>query len=227
MSNYYFPPMDQDHGQLADSQLRVQTWMLGQMAQYPPPPTEQQHHYPPLYPSSSGAQQLMDPQQQLQYSSLNNHSLYPKPEESATSEQTASTHQMQHLAQELQQHTTLGDQQHHHLAQTPQHAHHPPHCTPPPGQRPLPPLAHPSHAATESAQKNRLRKACDSCSIRKVKVCLTISYIRSAIAKPGSVTSLAHHAVRVHLSTYHARSTDRAAEEVLQIDTPKPSSGDA
>lgn len=173
MSNFYFPSLDHEHGQLADSQLRVQNWMLGQMAQYPPPPQAEQH-YPTLYSASAGAQQLVDQQQQLQYSSLNQ-PLYPKTDGSAPSEQTNSTHQMHSLAHDLQQHTHLNDQQRHQHPQNPIHLHRQGSLgTPPPGQQALPPLNQPQQGTPDAGQKNRLRKACDSCSIRKVKVCLLV-----------------------------------------------------
>ncbi|KAK5168870.1 uncharacterized protein LTR77_006179 [Saxophila tyrrhenica] len=170
MSNFYFPLMDQDHGYMADSQLRVQNWMRAQMAQYPPPHQAEQQQYNPLYPASTGAQQLVDPQQQLQFTSLNQ-PVYPKTDGSGPPEQTASTHQMHNLAQELQQHAALSEQQRHHLQQTAHHnQHHSSHGTPPPGRVALSPLGQQQHSTPESGQKaNRLRKACDSCSIRKVK----------------------------------------------------------
>lgn len=166
MSNFYFPPMNNDgHGHVADSQARVQNWMLAQMAHYPSPSAADQHHYNALYPAvTSAGQPLVDAQDHLQYSSINT-PLYPKPE--SISEQGASSQQINSLAQDLRQHTTLGDQHFAHAAhQVSQHTSHP-------GSSHLPhiPQGPAQHDTPESSQKpNRLRKACDSCSIRKVKV---------------------------------------------------------
>ena len=164
MSNFYFPPLG--HGHIADSQVRVQDWMLAQMAQYPPPPQTDHQHYNALYPAAAGAQQLIDPHDQLQYSDLNQ-PIYPKVE-SATSEHASSNHQMHRLAHELQQHAALEGQQLHHSNQhiSHQHAHGQSSGSAQPTQSPS------GQGTPDQNQKaNRLRKACDSCSIRKVKVC--------------------------------------------------------
>jgi hypothetical protein len=165
MSNYYFPPLGHEH--VADSQVRVQNWMLAQMAQYPPPPQADHTHYNALYPASAAAQQLIDPHDQLQYSDLNQ-PIYPKVE-SAASDHASTNTQMLHLAHELRQHAALEGQQlhqgHQHIAQ--QHSHGQPSGS-----------SHPSQPTTgqgtpdQNQKANRLRKACDSCSIRKVKVCI-------------------------------------------------------
>ena len=161
MWDYYYPQLGQRH--VTDSQMRVQHWM---MAQYPPPPQPEQQHYNALYPASAGAQQLLDPQDQLQYSNLNQ-PVYPKVE-SATSDQASSGAQIHNLAQELQHHAGLGGPQQH-IHQAPQQIQH----QSPHGQQPG--ISHSSQPNTQQGtpdqnQKNRLRKACDSCSIRKVKV---------------------------------------------------------
>jgi len=165
MSNFYFPPGTP--GYATDSQGRVHNWMLAQMAQYPPPPgPEQQHHYNALYPAPAGSQQLPE-HDQLQYSSLNQ-PVYSKIE-SVSSEQRSPNHQINHLAHDLQNQAGLQDhqqQQHVPIAGLPM-------------QQPLPhgEASTPSQTSmmqrttSEQNQKsNRLRKACDSCSIRKVKV---------------------------------------------------------
>ncbi|CAK4034425.1 Zn(II)2Cys6 transcription factor like [Lecanosticta acicola] len=157
MSNYY------------SSQLQVHNWMLAQMSNYPPPPPQpDQQHYNALYPTQGGAQQqlLEDPaaQQQLQFSSLNQ-PIYPKVE-GANAVSSPSSQHIQSLAQELTHHAALEDQRHHHM-----HAHQ--------MQQPTPVTSHPNTASNPHTQTstpeqppqktNRLRKACDSCSIRKVK----------------------------------------------------------
>lgn len=175
MSNYYFPPLGQGH--VADSQVRVQNWMLAQMANYPPPPQHDHQHYNALYPASAGAQQLLDPHEHLQYSDLNQ-PIYPKVE-SATSEHASSNHQMHHLAHELQQHAALEEQQRQQIQQASQHMQQQnPHGQQPGSSQPSQPTT--GQGTPDQNQKtNRLRKACDSCSIRKVKV--GISLVASAI----------------------------------------------
>ena len=170
MSNYYFPPFHQGHG--TDSQNRVQNWMLAQMAQYPPPPQpDQQHHYNALYPASAGAQQLVDPQEQPQYSNLNQ-PVYAKVESSTPGEGPSSNHNINHLAQELHQQAAFDEQQQRqhvqHAGQQPIQQSLPqgqPAATPRPSQPPTQ-----QSTADQNQKANRLRKACDSCSIRKVKV---------------------------------------------------------
>ena len=168
MSNFYVPHWGHVH--VADSQHRVQNWMFAQMAQYPPPPGPDQQHYNALYPTAAGAQQMLDPQEQLQYSSLNQ-PIYPKIESGVPDQASANQH-MHHLAQELQQHAALDDPAHQHMQQpsqpiqhqvTPIQASSASHSSQPPTQQATP---------DQSQKNNRLRKACDSCSIRKVKVCM-------------------------------------------------------
>ncbi|GAB7360961.1 hypothetical protein MBLNU230_g0944t1 [Neophaeotheca triangularis] len=177
-------------------QLQVQDWMLAQMSNYPPPPQPDQQHYAGLYAASAGAQQLLDPssQDQLQYSHLAQPP-YPKIESTAPS-QTSSDRPIQSLAEELQHHAANEEQQRQqqqqqqhqqqqqqqqqhqqHQQHQLQHApHQPQHVQQPPMQQPTfnaPGQASPAtlpQTLSDSAQKsNRLRKACDSCSIRKVK----------------------------------------------------------
>ncbi|EME42376.1 hypothetical protein DOTSEDRAFT_73264 [Dothistroma septosporum NZE10] len=145
--------------------------MLAQMSTYPPPPDGQQQQYNNLYPAQPGAQQqLLDPaqQEQLQFSNLNQ-PIYPKVEAQHPGHSPSSQH-IQSLAQELQHHAAIDEQQHRHM-------HHVTHQI----QQPTPVTSHPTSAGglsnpptqtstPEQPQKtNRLRKACDSCSIRKVK----------------------------------------------------------
>ena len=164
MSNYYYPSFGQAH--VADSQLRMQNWMLAQMAQYPPPPQPDHQHYNALYPASAGAQQLVEHQeQQLQYSNPNQ-PLYPKIE-SVTPGQASSNHHMHDLVQGLQQHALEEEQRQQIHQATHQIQPHNPHG---PGSN----TSHSSQPTTQQGadpnQKPRLRKACDSCSLRKVKV---------------------------------------------------------
>ncbi|GIZ48809.1 hypothetical protein CKM354_001185600 [Cercospora kikuchii] len=176
MSNYY------------SSQLQVHNWMLAQMNNgntaangYPPPPPppqqqqqqqQDQHYGNALYPPPGGAQQLLDPaqQEQLQFSSLNQ-PIYPKVEAlPGTGHNSPASQHIQSLAHELQHHSGPDDQSRHYMP----HVSHQ-------LQQPTPVTSHPTSAAglslpptqtntPEQPQKtNRLRKACDSCSIRKVK----------------------------------------------------------
>ncbi len=168
--NFYpgFQPVDQGHAANSplQSQLRVQQWMLAQQmaSSYPAPHNNGEHqHYNAFHPAPA-AQQLLDGQE-VQFSAINQ-PLYAKVE-SAPSEQASTNHQINSLAHDLQHHTSFGDQRRH-LAQAAQHVqHHSPHLSPGPGHP-----VHAQHAGQDQNQKpNRLRKACDSCSIRKVKVC--------------------------------------------------------
>ena len=172
MSNYYFAPFGPGHG--ADSEQRVQNWMLAQMAQYPPPPQPDHHHYNALYPASAGAQQMVDPQEPLQYSNLNQ-PVYAKVESATPDQGNANNHTINHLAQELHQQAAFEDQQQRQHAQ--HGGQHPmqqalsqgqPTSTPRSSQPPTQ-----QGPADQNQKSNRLRKACDSCSIRKVKVCLS------------------------------------------------------
>lgn len=151
------------------SYWQVQNWMLA-MSNYPPPPQPDQHHYNALYPSSAGAQQLLGhaQQEQLQYTSLNTPT-YPKVE-SGTPERSSAA-QLQNLTAELNQHAALEEQQRHQIQQA---AHQIQHQAASQVQSPtgLASIQQQQHAASEQAKSNRLRKACDSCSIRKVKASL-------------------------------------------------------
>jgi len=149
------------------SQWRQDNWLLAQMSHYPPPPQPDTQHYSPLYPTSAGAQQLLDPSQQnqLQFSSLNQ-STFPHKIESGTPTQDPS--QIQNLAQELQHHAVQEEQQRQQIQHAAQSLHHQAQQSQQPNFQPQ---VDQSDASGEQPQKtNRLRKACDSCSIRKVKV---------------------------------------------------------
>ncbi|KAG9877308.1 hypothetical protein KCV05_g21784, partial [Aureobasidium melanogenum] len=148
--------------------------MDDQMSSYPEPDSQQ--HYT-LYPAP-GQQQLLDPvqQEQLQFSQLGQlgQAIYPKAEGEV--DPNAPNHIEQRIEQLQEQPPHPQPQhQHQHQHQHPlqQHdQHHNQHQQPPLGPPPPPPTAQPQgpQVQGETPQKaNRLRKACDSCSIRKVK----------------------------------------------------------
>ena len=158
MSNFnYYMPMG---SHMADHEYRAQNWMLAQMAQYPPPlPFGEQQHYNALYPAPTGAQQMLDPQPQMQYSNLAQPA-YSKVETTTTPEQPPMHQQAPNLTQQLQQHAALAEQQQQHYS-------------PQQGQEQQVSTSNPAtqqNTPDQSQKSNRLRKACDSCSIRKVKV---------------------------------------------------------
>ncbi|KAG2161171.1 MAG: Alpha/beta-hydrolase [Aureobasidium pullulans] len=146
--------------------------MDDQMSSYPEPDSQQ--HYT-LYPAP-GQQQLLDPaqQEQLQFSQLGQlgQAIYPKAE--GEIDPNAPNHIEQRIEQ-LQQQPPHPQPQHqhqhplqHHEQHHDQHQHQQAPLAPPPP----PPTAQPQgpQVQGETPQKaNRLRKACDSCSIRKVK----------------------------------------------------------
>ena len=175
MSNYY------------SSQFQVQNWMLAQMSHYPPPPQPDQQHYHPIgYPTSAGAQQLVEPgsQDQLQYSNLNQ-SIYPKIE--STTPGQDSNQQVHNLAQELQQHALQEEQQRQHIQQAAQQIQQQAQqsqqgsFTDAPHTHPQQQQQQQQQQTSEQQKTNRLRKACDSCSIRKVKVCSRASHIQARL----------------------------------------------
>lgn len=168
------------------SQLQVEHWMLAQMSHYPPPPPPDQQHYSPLYPTSAGTPQLLDHSQpnQLQFSNLNQPA-YPKLEPSTPAGQD-SPH-IHNLAQELQKHAAQEEQQRQQIQHAQRLQHQAQHQ-----QQPFPPQPQPNPVQTDLSQDsqpqktNRLRKACDSCSIRKVKVCCFGSSVVCSIARRHS-----------------------------------------
>lgn len=133
--------------------------MDAQMSSYPPPPQPDQQHYNPIYPTSAGAQQLLDPVQQdnLNFSqlgqALSQPSPYPKVETEPLDPATSSQ-----LEQRIEQ-----------LRQQQPFPSHPPQQEVLQEQQQHPDLNGQSQGDAAS-KVNRLRKACDSCSIRKVKV---------------------------------------------------------
>lgn len=199
------------------------------MSNYPPPPQADQQHYNALYPTSAGAQQqLLDPaqQEQLQFSNLNQ-PIYPKVESNG---QVHPHSPSGHHIHELQHHHVL-EEQRHHLQHAQQQI-----------QQPTPVASHPASNAAQSLpptqtstpeqpqKTNRLRKACDSCSIRKVKVSRRRdSFEASRAMRPelnadallNSVTRLAHRAGHAPPSTFLAHLIDPADGADLPIDTLK------
>lgn len=149
-----------------NSYWQVHNWMLA-MSNYPPPPQPDQHHYNALYPTSAGAQQLLDPgqQEQLQYAQLN--SPYPKVE-SGTPDQTAA--QLRNLTADFDHNAALEEQQRHQIQHAAQQIHQHAASQVHPSTSLTAPQVLQQHVSSEQAKSNRLRKACDSCSIRKVKV---------------------------------------------------------
>ncbi|KAK4992877.1 hypothetical protein LTR50_000783 [Elasticomyces elasticus] len=159
------------------------------MSNYPPPPPADQPHYNAQYPTTAGAQQLLDSVQQDHFQSqlqqLNQQPIYPKLETSALDP-----------SQYNQLDQRLAEQHHNQHQQQQQQLGLPSPLPPQPQQQTL------AQGSPETAPKgNRLRKACDSCSIRKVKD---------------------RHAVPVLLWTYLARSKDQADDVVLPTGTQKP-----
>ncbi|KAK5151255.1 hypothetical protein LTS14_009425 [Recurvomyces mirabilis] len=165
------PPFMDPTNPMSDySYWQVQNWMLA-MSNYPPPPPPEHSHYNALYPTSAGAQQLLDPvqQEQLQFASLNTPA-YPKIESGSPS-QSSST-QIQSLAHELSTHAGLGDQQRaledqqrQQIQQAAQHMQSQAAAQSTAGLS----AAQLAQQQADHQKSNRLRKACDSCSIRKVK----------------------------------------------------------
>ena len=87
---------------------------------------------------------------------------------------------------------------------------------------------------TPSEPKTRLRKACDSCSTRKVKVksrhIVISSYRMVKVTNKSftdinrvvsSATNLDHHVAPVPPSKFHVHSSVPVADEDLQTDMPK------
>jgi hypothetical protein len=163
------------------SQLQVEHWMLAQMSHYPPPPPPDQQHYSPLYPTSAGTPQLLDhsQQNQLQFSNLNQPA-YPKIESHTPVGQDSP--QIHNLAQELQKHAAQEEHQRQQIQQAAQRLQHQSQHQPQqfqPQQNAVQPDI--SSDSQQPQKTNRLRKACDSCSIRKVKVCGIIGFSTSAL----------------------------------------------
>lgn len=203
--------------------------MDDQMSSYPEPDSQQ--HYT-LYPAP-GQQQLLDPaqQEQLQFSQLGQlgQAIYPKAE--GEIDPNAPNHIEQRIEQ-LQQQPPHPQPQHqhqhplqHHEQHHDQHQHQQAPLAPPPP----PPTAQPQgpQVQGETPQKaNRLRKACDSCSIRKVKVRQTRATSRRVLQLIStlSVMNPARHAERALPLTYPAPSSVLVAAVVRRTVTQKQSS---
>ncbi|KAK8154703.1 hypothetical protein IWX90DRAFT_418596 [Phyllosticta citrichinensis] len=132
------------------------------MSQYPPPPSADSQHYAPIYPAAATAQLLEAAQEQASQEGFlgfpraapgERHSLHSKIEPSFTdptqSPNTPGGHDGAYSGNGLH----MGPEQHHTMQMQPQ----------PQGMSNVGPDGQPQPKA------NRLRKACDSCSIRKVK----------------------------------------------------------
>ena len=187
------------------------------MSHYPPPPPPDQQHYSPLYPTSAGTPQLLDhsQQNQLQFSNLNQPA-YPKIEPNTPVAQDSP--QIHNLAQELQKHAAQEEHQRQQIHQANQRLQHQAQHQPQQFQPQQAPVQTDVSSDSQQPQKtNRLRKACDSCSIRKVKVsCWSLSIGSSEeIADTRSVTRVDLHAVLAQHSTSHAHLSVQVAEEVL------------
>lgn len=144
--------------------------LMSNNSQHPPPPQPDQHYYNALHLRSAGAQQLLDPVQQerLQYANLSDKPPYPK-FQSGTPEQNVA--QLRNWTEDVARHAHLEEQQRRQIQQATQHLHNEQSTR---HVRTLPTLA-PAHAAQRHsapglAISNRPRKACDSCSCKKVKV---------------------------------------------------------
>lgn len=148
------------------SYWQVQNWMLA-MSNYPPPPPPDQSQYTPIYPTSAGAQQPYGQGQaeQLSYGGLNAPA-YPKVD--SPSSNPAGPSPLQNLAHELGQHAALDEQAHHTMQQPHQPLQHPGVINAPGHSNGVSSAS--SQQGGADAKSNRLRKACDSCSVRKVKV---------------------------------------------------------
>ncbi|KAK5135744.1 hypothetical protein LTR08_004730 [Meristemomyces frigidus] len=191
---------------------QIQNWMA--MSSNYPPPQPEQLHYNGLYPMSAGAQQLLDHGQQehLDYNHLNTHA-YPKIE-SGSSDQPAV---LLHNVTGIDQHAALEEQQRQHIQQAAQQIHQ--HAAS---------QVHPStsftatnvqhqHSISEQTKSNRLRKACDSCSIRKVKCDESAAAEGRPIGMPMR-SSVDEWKIPWALSS-HASAPQLSAESICPIET--------
>ena len=133
------------------------------MSHYPPPYQPDQPHYSAVYPAATGAQQLLESREtHLNYGGLN-----PPAGPKVAHASTENGRSIHHLAQELQSHAALEEQ----------HAHRIQHHGLP-FNNGLPPPTTVSFQIPDTSNSalrhNRLRKACDSCSARKVKVSVVV-----------------------------------------------------
>lgn len=171
MSTYFGMPFRQSYG--ANTQVPLQAWLAHQMAQYPPvPPAEQQQFNNGFYSDGEAGQQAFAHQEQLQYGALNQAvTVYPKVESVAAGHvPTDSVHAYPHEPQAFQ-----GQLRQHLQFIAPQdRLQQPARIQTPPERQIDVAQSFQSEAQPPTPDKtqkiNRLRKACDSCSIRKVKV---------------------------------------------------------
>jgi hypothetical protein len=91
-----------------------------------------------------------------------------------------------------------------------------------PQQTPQRPVGQERTLSTSSEPKQRLRKACDSCSVRKVKVSECVS-IALSWTDLNSVTKVARHASLALPSKSLVPLKDQAVVADLQTDMQKPS----
>ena len=130
------------------------------MSSYPPPPQPAQQHYNPIYDAGSNSQPLLDPEQQeqLHLATLSHATDYSKDEHTGLDPTTSS--QLEQRFEQFQHQQSLENGQlHHHDLQSPHDTGLPLHEQP---------QSQPANG-TAPNKLFRLRKACDSCSIRKVK----------------------------------------------------------
>ena len=137
------------------------------MSTYPPPPsTHDQAHYNGIYPASTGARPLLESTQddELQFGNFNQ-TLYSKVDAVGEPSYGAASAS---LTPGFDTHATMGEHQRQQLQRAAQQLQ-----ADPSGNVVVPltiPLQTQEDGGGESPKINRLRKACDSCSIRKVKV---------------------------------------------------------
>lgn len=230
MSNYFYNPSASGWRPVANGVananggVQMQNWMMAQMAQYPPPQQHGQHHYNAMYQADGAAQPILDSHSQLQYSDLGQ-VIYPKVSDASINGQPASAHQVHDLTHQLHHHGYEEQQLNQPMQPVPQTIH---------SQQPLTVQTSQSLAQEipDQPQKvNRLRKACDSCSIRKVRVSFVQhepsvgpSTVLTSIL--SSVTKVVHHVELAQLSTSLAPLIDLVVVEVHPTDTQRASSVD-
>jgi hypothetical protein len=130
---------------------------------YPDPPATNEAHYTPIYPANPNPNAQLHDGPGPSRGPYHQEPPFPKIE---NLNEVLQAHAL-HANHALDDQRAPGPHQHQHL---------------------LPPLAHP-HPHPHQQKPNRLRKACDSCSIRKVKVC------RSAQPRPPPPTRAAERRV--------------------------------
>jgi len=139
------------------------------MSNYPPPPQPDQQHYNPAYPTQSPLQTFQDDgipdprdqQDRLAFAEQLAQASYPKIEHEGLDPNTSI--QIEERLEQLQQQQNL-ESLNQHLDQEQAH-----HDQDPNQFDPSTSLLHPDEQNHAPSKLYRLRKACDSCSIRKVK----------------------------------------------------------